>query len=155
VRLRIKTLSNLHSVPRIAALITLLGIRVRALIIYEHEHVRFKQFKHYFDAQAVFWHSSLNFFSKFLQVKNRVYQWNMKQNYRINFFDYEDHDPWHTWYNNKNHKLTIFVNFNFNFEISFQVSGHPLLLTVCRFDARHWKFSILIWEFWPSTTVIR
>jgi len=31
-------------------------------------------------------------------VKNQVNQWNMQNNYHIDIFDYEGHDPWHTLY---------------------------------------------------------
>jgi len=37
------------------------------------------------------------FFSKFIHIRNRVYQWNIQKNYCSNIFDHEGHNPWHTW----------------------------------------------------------
>ncbi len=41
---------------------------------------------------------TINFvnFSKFLHVENQVYQWIM-QKLSYQFYDYESHNPWHTW----------------------------------------------------------
>jgi len=66
----------LRSVPRIVALIT-----VRANMG-KHAYLSHMHTPHagFYTAQAVFWHSSLNFFSKFPHLKNWVYQWIMQKN---------------------------------------------------------------------------
>jgi len=51
-------------------------VQIQAHTIFTHIFTR---------AQAVFWRLSLHFFSKFLQLRNQVYQWNMQYNYCIDF----------------------------------------------------------------------
>jgi len=78
----------IHSVPRIVSL-----IRARP-ITRSHKCALAYQYSR----PSCFFNVHALIFSKFLDVKNRVYQRNMQKIYCICIFDYEGQNPWHTWY---------------------------------------------------------